>query len=68
MQQKAADQRALFKVLREAKEAISDLQKPDFSEMKVLNAPPEAILHVMGALCLLFGCKDHDWKQAKKLL
>lgn len=38
--------------------------------MKTLNAPPEAIVAVMGAICLLFGHKEkeQDWKQAKKLL
>ena len=58
----AQDQRRLLKTLMDAKESISDLNKSDFAELKVINAPSEAILTVMGALCLLFGHKEQDWK------
>lgn len=77
MQQRVGDQRRINKSMREAKAAIAAISKKDMAEMKVINAPSEAIQTVMGAICLLFDKKfldpkqqkkGYDWKDAKKLL
>jgi len=62
------DQRKVNKILKNAQKAVSSLEKKDFAEMKVLNAPPEGICVVMGAVCLLYGFPERNWKSAKKLL
>ncbi|KAJ3207853.1 Dynein heavy chain 6, axonemal [Entophlyctis luteolus] len=47
--------------------ALDALDKKDIAELKVFAKPPDAVLMVMEAICILFKMKP-DWENSKKLL
>ena len=47
--------------------ALSTLKKDDIVEMKSFPNPPEAVVTVMEAVCLLLG-EDGGWDSAKRVL
>ncbi|XP_071788570.1 dynein axonemal heavy chain 6-like isoform X3 [Asterias amurensis] len=53
--------------LESAQKALDSLDKNDISEIKVFNKPPDMVLTVMEAICILLGVKP-DWPSAKGLL
>eukprot|EP01135_Chromosphaera_perkinsii_P001002 Nk52_evm16s156 gene=Nk52_evmTU16s156 len=50
-----------------AMEALDSLDKSDIAEIRVFNKPPEMVMIVMEAVCVLLGVKT-DWASAKQLL
>ncbi|KAJ3083598.1 Dynein heavy chain 6, axonemal, partial [Rhizoclosmatium hyalinum] len=50
-----------------AYKALDALDKKDIAELKVFAKPPDAVLMVMEAICILFKLKP-DWENSKKLL
>ncbi|KAJ3068699.1 Dynein heavy chain 6, axonemal [Podochytrium sp. JEL0797] len=50
-----------------AYKALDALDKKDIAELKVFAKPPDAVLMVMEAICILFKMKP-DWENSKKLL
>ena len=58
---KVINQRKLNKILSATRDIISNLDKKDIAEMKMMSKPPEVLVVVMGAICLLFGgLKDKE--------
>ncbi|KAJ3021047.1 UNVERIFIED_CONTAM: Dynein heavy chain 6, axonemal [Siphonaria sp. JEL0065] len=53
--------------LEAAYKALDALDKKDIAELKVFAKPPDAVLMVMEAICILFKMKP-DWENSKKLL
>lgn len=53
--------------LKKALAALDTLQKNDISEMKNYGQPPEDLVLVMDAVCLLLG-KKTGWAEAKQLM
>ncbi|KAJ3216110.1 Dynein heavy chain 6, axonemal [Dinochytrium kinnereticum] len=53
--------------LQAAYKALDALDKKDIAELKVFTKPPELVLMVMEAVCILFKAKP-DWEGSKKLL
>jgi dynein heavy chain, axonemal len=53
--------------LESAYKALDSLEKKDIAELKVFSKPPDAVLMVMEAICILFKVKP-DWDSSKKLL
>ncbi|XP_056265579.1 dynein axonemal heavy chain 6 [Pseudoliparis swirei] len=53
--------------LNVANEALSSLDKADISEIKVFTKPPDLVMTVMEAVCILLSCKP-DWQGARQLL
>ncbi|KAJ3415371.1 Dynein heavy chain 6, axonemal, partial [Chytridiales sp. JEL 0842] len=53
--------------LNAAYRALDALEKKDIAELKVFTKPPELVLMVLEAICILFKVKP-DWEQSKKLL
>uniref|UniRef100_A0A7N9AZR1 Dynein, axonemal, heavy chain 6 n=1 Tax=Mastacembelus armatus TaxID=205130 RepID=A0A7N9AZR1_9TELE len=53
--------------LEHANQALNSLDKADISEIKVFTNPPELVMTVMEAVCILLNCKP-DWPSAKQLL
>lgn len=53
--------------LDSAYKALDALEKKDIAELKVFSKPPDAVLMVMEAICILFKVKP-DWDSSKKLL
>ena len=53
--------------LEAAMEALDALDKSDIAEIRVFNKPPEMVMVVMEAVCVLLGMKT-DWASAKQLL
>ncbi|KAM9314768.1 dynein axonemal heavy chain 6 [Pholidichthys leucotaenia] len=53
--------------LEGANQALSSLDKADISELKVFSKPPDLVMTVMEAVCILLNCKP-DWLSAKQLL
>ncbi|XP_041838798.1 dynein heavy chain 6, axonemal [Melanotaenia boesemani] len=53
--------------LEGANKALNSLDKADISEIKVFTKPPELVMTVMEAVCILLNCKP-DWPSAKQLL
>ncbi|KAJ1563200.1 Dynein heavy chain 6, axonemal [Cladochytrium tenue] len=50
-----------------AYKALDALDKKDIAELKVFSKPPDLVLLVMEAICILFKVKP-DWDSSKKLL
>ncbi|XP_019622649.1 PREDICTED: dynein heavy chain 6, axonemal-like [Branchiostoma belcheri] len=50
-----------------AQKALDALDKSDISELKVFNKPPDMVMTVMEAICILLKAKT-DWASAKTLL
>ncbi|XP_069560973.1 dynein axonemal heavy chain 6 [Brachyistius frenatus] len=50
-----------------ANQALSSLDKADISEIKVFTKPPDLVMTVMEAVCILLNCKP-DWQGAKQVL
>ncbi|XP_029289697.1 LOW QUALITY PROTEIN: dynein heavy chain 6, axonemal [Cottoperca gobio] len=53
--------------LEGANQALSSLDKADISEIKVFTKPPDLVMTVMEAVCILLNYKP-DWHGAKQLL
>jgi dynein heavy chain len=53
--------------LEAAYKALDSLEKKDVAEMKAFAKPPELVVLVMEAVCILFKAKP-DWDSSKKLL
>ncbi|XP_037101848.1 dynein heavy chain 6, axonemal [Syngnathus acus] len=53
--------------LEGANQALNSLDKADISELKVFTKPPDMVMTVMEAVCILLNYKP-DWPNAKKLL
>ncbi|KAG7486149.1 dynein heavy chain 6, axonemal [Solea senegalensis] len=53
--------------LEGANQALSSLDKADISEIKVFTKPPDLVMTVMEAVCILLNYKP-DWPGAKQLL
>nr|XP_046259789.1 dynein axonemal heavy chain 6 isoform X2 [Scatophagus argus] len=53
--------------LESANQALNSLDKADISEIKVFTKPPDLVMTVMEAVCILLSCKP-DWPGAKQLL
>ncbi|RKP20476.1 dynein heavy chain 6, axonemal, partial [Rozella allomycis CSF55] len=53
--------------LEAAYSALDNLDKKDVAEMKAFTKPPELVMTVMEAVCILFKVKP-DWESSKKLL
>ena len=53
--------------LESAYKALDALDKKDIAELKVFTKPPDAVMMVMEAICILFKVKP-DWDNSKKLL
>ncbi|KAJ1555212.1 Dynein heavy chain 6, axonemal, partial [Nowakowskiella sp. JEL0078] len=53
--------------LQAAYKALDALEKKDIAELKVFTKPPEAVLMVLEAICILFKAKP-DWENSKKIL
>uniref|UniRef100_A0A8C4HQX9 AAA+ ATPase domain-containing protein n=1 Tax=Dicentrarchus labrax TaxID=13489 RepID=A0A8C4HQX9_DICLA len=53
--------------LEGANQALSSLDKADISEIKVFTKPPDLVMTVMEAVCILLNCKP-DWAGAKQVL
>jgi dynein heavy chain len=53
--------------LNAAYKALDALDKKDIAELKVFSKPPELVLMVLEAICVLFKVKP-DWESSKKLL
>ncbi|KAJ3347863.1 Dynein heavy chain 6, axonemal, partial [Kappamyces sp. JEL0680] len=58
---------AAIPALESAFKALDALEKKDIAELKVFSKPPDAVLMVMEAICILFKTKP-DWDSSKKLL
>ena len=54
-------------LLEAANKALDSLDKADISEIRVFKTPPELVVLVMEAVCILMGVKP-DWDSAKKML
>ncbi|PIN96875.1 hypothetical protein AB205_0080160, partial [Aquarana catesbeiana] len=53
--------------LEEANKALDSLDKADISEVRVFPSPPDLVMTVMEAICILLNAKP-DWTTAKQLL
>jgi dynein heavy chain len=53
--------------LQAAFKALDALEKKDIAELKVFSKPPDLVLMVMEAICILFKVKP-DWENSKKIL
>ncbi|XP_023141924.2 dynein axonemal heavy chain 6 isoform X2 [Amphiprion ocellaris] len=53
--------------LEGANQALNSLDKGDIAEIKVFTKPPDLVMTVMEAVCILLHCKP-DWPSAKQLL
>lgn len=54
-------------IYREALAALNTLNKGDIIEMKSYPKPPEDLVLVVSAVCLILGQKE-TWDEAKKLM
>ncbi|XP_051785909.1 dynein axonemal heavy chain 6 [Erpetoichthys calabaricus] len=53
--------------LEAANKALDSLDKADISEIRVFTKPPDLVMTVMEAICILMGAKP-DWTTAKQVL
>ncbi|KAE8631104.1 hypothetical protein XENTR_v10001083 [Xenopus tropicalis] len=53
--------------LEAANKALDSLDKADISEIRVFTKPPDLVMTVMEAICILLNAKP-DWSAAKQLL
>lgn len=53
--------------LKKATQALDTLDQKDIGEMKMYTVPPEDVVLVMNAVCLLKKEKQ-DWDSAKKMM
>ncbi|XP_078532463.1 dynein axonemal heavy chain 6-like [Lissotriton helveticus] len=53
--------------LQAANKALDSLDKADISEIRVFTKPPDLVMTVMEAICILLNAKP-DWATAKQLL
>ena len=53
--------------LEASMQAINSIDKNEIAEMRGFKAPPEMVLNVLEAVCILLGVKP-DWATAKNLL
>uniref|UniRef100_A0AAZ3Q8S3 Dynein heavy chain coiled coil stalk domain-containing protein n=1 Tax=Oncorhynchus tshawytscha TaxID=74940 RepID=A0AAZ3Q8S3_ONCTS len=53
--------------LEGANKALDSLDKADISEIRVFTKPPDMVMTVMEAVCILLGSKP-DWSSAKQVL
>ncbi|KAL1023853.1 hypothetical protein UPYG_G00047240 [Umbra pygmaea] len=53
--------------LESAIKALDSLDKADISEIRVFSKPPDMVMTVMEAVCILLGSKP-DWSSAKQVL
>ena len=53
--------------LEAANKALDSLDKNDISEVRVFTKPPDLVLTVMEAICILFNVRP-DWANSKQLL
>ncbi|KAG2466381.1 DYH6 protein, partial [Polypterus senegalus] len=53
--------------LEAANKALDSLDKADISEIRVFTKPPDLVMTVMEAICILLGAKP-DWTTAKQVL
>jgi dynein heavy chain, axonemal len=51
-----------------AYKALDALDKKDIAELKVFSKPPDLVLLVLEAICILFKTPKADWENSKKLL
>uniref|UniRef100_A0A8D3CE91 Dynein, axonemal, heavy chain 6 n=1 Tax=Scophthalmus maximus TaxID=52904 RepID=A0A8D3CE91_SCOMX len=54
--------------LEGANQALNSLDKADISEIKVFTKPPDLVMTVMEAICILLNCKSVYWPSAKQVL
>ncbi|XP_053398727.1 cytoplasmic dynein 2 heavy chain 1-like [Mercenaria mercenaria] len=56
--------------ISQASEAVKEIPKKDFQEMRSFNAPPEAVKDVLSATMLLLGHPESEvnWTMIKKYL
>lgn len=54
-------------IYREALAALDTLNKNDIIEMKSYPKPPEDLVMVIGAVCLLLDTKE-TWDEGKRLM
>jgi DNA polymerase III delta prime subunit len=59
--------RAALPALEAAHAALDALDKGDIAEIRVYSKPPEMVMRVVGAVCVLLDKKD-DWGTAKHML
>ncbi len=54
--------------LQQAEQALRNLKKEDFEQMRAYNNPPKIVAKVMDAVSVLLGEKEGDWAQTRALL
>lgn len=54
--------------LLEAKEALSNLNKTDITEIRSFASPPEPVQVVTECIAILLGYKEVNWKVAKQMM
>jgi dynein heavy chain len=62
-----ADLDKAMPIYQEALAALDTLNKNDIVEMKSYPTPPQELVMVIGAVCVLFGKKE-NWDEGKKLM
>jgi dynein heavy chain 2 len=55
-------------ILDKAKEAVGQIKKANLDEIRALNAPPEPIADVIGAVLVLLKVSDLTWSSMRRFL